>query len=120
MENINDIEGELINRFGPLPSSVGRLINLWRIRVAASTCGVLSLDKSNGILSIILCQTAAEHSLGLILKHLPEMSRVLGWEYRFKSQNNNNLCILFNLGGSRDISSKVLVFIDKLRTIIKQ
>ena len=36
----------------------------------------------------------------------------------FKSQKNNNLCILFNIDGSRDISSKVLVFMNKLRTII--
>ncbi len=120
IENINDIESELINRFGPPPVSIDRLITLWKIKVTASTCGVLSLEKSNRILSITLCQTTVEHSIDLIFKHLPEMSKELGWEYHFKSQSNNNLCLLFNLGGSRDISSKVLVFMDKLRTIIKQ
>ena len=120
IEGINDIENELIDRFGPPPASIGLLINLWKIRVAASACGVLSIEKSNGILSIILCQTTLEHSIDLIFKHLPGMSKELGWEYHFKSQNNSNLCLLFNLGSGEDISSKVLMFMNKLRTIIKQ
>jgi transcription-repair coupling factor (superfamily II helicase) len=119
IENINDIENELIDRFGPTPASIRPLINFWKIRVVASTCGILSLEKSNGILSIILCQSFLEHSIDLIFKHLPGISKDLGWGYQFKPQKNNNLCLLFNLGNSLEISSKVLVFMDKLRTIIK-
>jgi len=120
IENINDIEVELNDRFGPPPLSIDQLIEFWKIKVVASTCGILALEKSNEILSIILSQSILEHSIDLIFNHLPEVSKELGWEYHFKSQKNNNLCILFNIDGSRDISSKVLVFMNKLRTIIKQ
>ena len=119
IENINDIENELTNRFGPTPTSIRPLIDFWKIRVIASSCGILSLEKSKGILSVILCQSFLEHSIDLIFKHLPALSKELGWEYQFKPQNNNNLCLLFNLDNDTEISSKVLVFMNKLRAIIK-
>jgi transcription-repair coupling factor (superfamily II helicase) len=118
IDNINDIEGELIDRFGPTPLCVDLLINVWKMKVAASTSGVLSLEKRNGILSVILYQSILEHSVDLIFEFISEISKELDWEYHFKSQNNNNLCILFNIGNSGDISSKVLVFMDKLQPLI--
>ena len=119
IESINVIEGELINRFGPTPVSVNLLISVWKMKVLASSCGIIAIEKSKKTLSFVLSQSTLEHSVELLFKSLPDISKEMNWEYHFKPQNNNNLCILFNISNSGDISSKVLVFMDKLRAIIK-
>ena len=61
-----------------------------------------------------------EHSVEQVIKFLPEISQELGWEYRFKPQNNSGLSIILSCGNDRYIASKVLVFMNKLQPIIKQ
>ena len=119
MIDIHNIEYELIDRFGPFPNSIQRLINNWKMKVSAASCGVLSIEKRDSLLSIVLCQSTLEHSVDLVFKSLPELSASMGWKYHFKSQKNDNLCILFNIERDEDISSKVLMFMDKLQAIIK-
>ena len=94
--------------------------NLWKIKIVASSCGVLSLEKTDGILSVILYRSTLENFVDLIFKSLPGIAKELDWQYHFKSQNNNNLCILFNIESRGDISSKVLMFMDKLQVLIKR
>ena len=89
------------------------------MKVSAASCGVLAIEKRNSLLSVILCQLTLEHSVDLVFKSLPELSTAMGWEYHFKSQKNDNLCILFNVEKDGDISSKVLIFMNKLQAIIK-
>ena len=120
LEGVDLIRGELINRFGPTPISVNRLIAIWKIRVLASESGVLSVEYSKETLIITLGGSVLEPFVDLIVKQLPEISGGLGWKYRFKPQNNSDLCIMLGVGVDRDISSKVLVFVNKLHAIIKQ
>ena len=61
-----------------------------------------------------------EHSFERVVKFLPEISQELGWEYRFKPQKNSGLSIILSCGDDRYITSKVLVFMNKLQPIIKQ
>ena len=119
MIDVDNIEYELIDRFGPFPRPIQRLINNWKMKISAASCGVLSIEKKGSLLSVILCQSTLEHSVDLVFKSLPEISTAMGWEYHFKSQKNDNLCILFNIVKDGDISSKVLMFMDKLQAIIK-
>lgn len=118
--DIDNIEDELIDRFGPIPNNIKKLIYNWKVKVSAASCGVLSIEKKGSILSILLCQSTLEHSIKSVFKSLPQLSTEMGWEYHFKSKKNDELCILFNIEKDGDISSKVLMFMDKLRAIIKQ
>ena len=118
--DIDNIEDELIDRFGPIPNNIKKLIYNWKVKVSAASCGILSIEKKGSILSILLCQSTLEHSIESVFKSLPQLSTEIGWEYHFKSKKNDELCILFNIEKDGDISSKVLMFMDKLRAIIKQ
>lgn len=120
LASINLIKSELIDRFGPTPPSVVRLIDVWKIRVLASICGVFSIESLNGVLLIDIKGVMLEHSVEQVIKFLPEISQELGWEYRFKPQNNSSLSVIFSCGDDRYIASKVLVFMNKLQLIIKQ
>jgi len=118
LKNIETIETELINRFGPFPDSVKRLITTWKMKVIASNVGVLAIEKKKSHLALVLCQTYLEPFIENVFKCLPKLAKDVGWEYYFKTQKNENLSIQFNINSNEDISSKVFMFMDKLRAII--
>ena len=118
LENVGLIRDELIDRFGPMPPSVVRLIDVWKIRVLAPACGVVSLESLGESLVINLSGLVVEHSIKLVVKSLPRISQELGWKYRFMPQSNSNLSIILSVGNDRNIASKVLIFMNKLRIII--
>jgi transcription-repair coupling factor (superfamily II helicase) len=49
---VNDIETEMGDRFGPLPVEVHRLLDLARLRIAASALSIDSISKQPGIIVV--------------------------------------------------------------------
>jgi transcription-repair coupling factor (superfamily II helicase) len=50
--HVSDIETEMGDRFGPLPAEVRRLLDLARLRIAASSLSIDSISKQPGMLVI--------------------------------------------------------------------
>ena len=50
--HVNELEGEIEDRFGPLPTAVRRLLDLARLRITASSISIDSISKQPGLLVI--------------------------------------------------------------------
>jgi transcription-repair coupling factor (superfamily II helicase) len=112
------IQKEMENRMGPVPLPLNNLFKVWEIKCLGAKLGVLAIEKSGDIISILFEKTFVEPQLDTIFKLLPDFSTSTGWDYQFKPKTDEGFVIIFRTN-NRDISSTVITFLNKLGTIFK-